>query len=164
MSVKRKMNLGFGTNPDNISITTLPPQSQGTLNGVYEQKDQGWQFMQLVDAGPSVAGDVGYYKLSAAALLFGQCTRTIGNSKQNLVAGVFPCAVPLLNYTLIRKRGAFLTASGANPANGDQVTSDVGSNRVITAATVIKPIGVALEAGGATVAAFTTVQLDIQYM
>lgn len=161
MAIKRKMNLGFGTDPDSVNMSALPPQSQGQLGGIYETNDKGWQFMQLVDAGPAVAGDVGYYKVSGGAVLFGQATRTIGNSFQNLVAGVFPFASTLNYYTLIRKRGTInVKSADATVTAGKQFTSDAASNQVILLAGIIKPIGVALanQGGG-----FVSGYLDIPY-
>lgn len=130
MPIKRKMNLGFGTDPDSVNLSALPPQSQGQLGGIYEQNYSRWQMVQLVDAGPAVIGDVGYVKLSSGVPLYGQCTRTIGNSTGNLAWGMFTFAVTLNYYTLLRVGGyvAGIKAESSYDGLGDQGFAHTANN------------------------------------
>lgn len=171
MALKRKLNLGFGTDPDNVNLSELPLSAKGQIGGVYESKASRWQMYQLVDAGPSVAGDVGYEKVSAGVPLYGQATRTIGNSNLRLVAGIFTRAVTLNYYTLLRKAGVFacksevgLTNLGAlavaHTANNALTIVDTLSAATATAA--LPSVGVALAARDG-VTGKTSVLLDIPY-
>lgn len=163
MAIKRKLNFGFGTNPDNINMSALPPSALGQIGGVYEVKDNGWQMYQLVDAGPSVAGDLGYDKGYSNSGLYCNATRTIGNSTQNEVAGVFTTAVTLNYFTLLRKKGVFNVKSADSTINarGLGITSDTSANRVILQAGSVKTIGIA-QAAQST--GFVSALLNINYI
>jgi hypothetical protein len=167
MAIKRKMNLGFGTNPDAVNLTALPPSAEGQLNGVIESGLNGYQLVRLVGAGPSVAGDVGYLSLTAMVPNLGQCTRTfnIGTGPSNLPYGVFTTAVALNNYTLVKQRGTALvltTAANLAAANVPCMAEAGATNAVVNFAVTGKRMGTSLEARGDTVAGYTTCFLDLQ--
>lgn len=166
MAKKRYMNLGFSTDPDAISLSALPPQSQGQLGGIYEQNEKRWQMFKLVDAGPSVAGDLGYIKSYDGKY---EATRTIGNSSRNEVAGVFPTAVALNNFTLLRVGGLIDVKAGAGTfARGTHAVSDTSGNQVIpqpvdtsTTQTKHQVVGVAQ---GASASSLVSVALTLDYL
>lgn len=161
MAKKRIINLGFGTNPEAVNLSALAPHETGQIDGVYEVGLNGYQLVQCVDAGPSVAGDLGYVKIGSLAHQPGQCTRTFnaGTGPSNLVYGVFTTAVTLNYYTLIKQRGITLCKTkGADVGAANiAVTGDsAGSNQIMTNVAGSIPIGVSLEAKDATSAGFTT--------
>jgi hypothetical protein len=167
MAIKRKMNLGFGTDPMSVNLSSLPPQAAGEVGGVYEQAGKGWQMYQLVDAGPAVIGDVGYIKLSSGVPLYGQCTRTIGNSTGNLAVGVFTFAVTLNYYTLIQTMGyiAGVKAETSYDGLGDQGFAHTANNSLagvnLGVAAINLPVAIGL---GAIAAGLTPSLLKFGYI
>lgn len=165
MAIKRKLNLGFGTNLEAVNLSALPPHAVGQLNGVIESGLNGYQLVKLVDAGPSVANEIGYLKTSTLTPLAGQCTRTIGNSAGSIAYGVFTTAVTLNYYTLVKQRGAQYVKSTAGQlaSAGLGVTATLGgaANDASTAGATTPTIGISMEALAATLAGHTMCYLTI---
>lgn len=127
MAKKRFMNLGFGTDPDAINMSALPPQSQGQIGGFYEQNEKRWQFYKHVD-GAGAAGDVVYNKSYDGKF---EATDTIANASIYEVAGVVTTTVTENYYTLLRKGGTFSTKANGVFAAGMNVWPDSGNVRVV---------------------------------
>lgn len=144
MARRRNLNLGWGSNPDNVNLSALPPQAAGQLGGTYEQGANRWQFVQLLD-GAGAAGDVVY--TSAYDSLY-KATTTIGNSSNGEVAGIITTAVTQNYYTCVRKGGLFNVKANGLFARGTQVCGDSASNRVVPAGTTVFGALVASDALG----------------
>lgn len=165
MAKKRYVNLGFGSNPDAVNLSALPPHYAGALGGIYEEREKRWQIMKVVDAA-GTANAVVYIKSYDSKY---EATMTIGNSSRNEVAGVLPAAVTQNYFTLVRQGGTLSTKAGAGTfARGTFAVSDTSSNQVIPkpkegdagagADSVFQIVGVAQ---GATASSLVTLALGV---
>jgi hypothetical protein len=131
-------HLGPTGKPESFSETEWP-NGRVQLGYVHEQATKRWQMFKCVDAAVVADGDVLYVKNYAAY----EATMTIANSAQNEVAGVAELAAPVNSFLWLRQGGLKSVKAAGVIAKGNQVTSDASDNRVIAAAGVVKPIGVA---------------------
>lgn len=159
MAIKRKLNLGFGGDPDAVNLSTL---AWGQLGGVYESREKGWQMFKLVDAGLT-AGQVAYRKVYDGSY---QATATIANSSVNEVAGIATTTVTVNYFTLLRCRGTYAVVSEASlDGRGDLAFAHTANNSLAGVNSGIAPInkvvGTATAARGAST---TSVALDINYL
>jgi hypothetical protein len=125
MALRRKLNLGFGGNPDAVNLSALA--SAGQIGGIYESGNNRYQLLQIVD-GAATAKDVVYHTTYDGTQ---KATTLIANSSGGEVAGVCPFGVTQNYYTLVKKGGSQSTKANGVFARGYPTWADSGNNRVI---------------------------------